>query len=72
MEKITIEVDNEIAKAYREAEANKQQSATRICNLVLKEILTNKSFEEIVEQIRQEARENGLTAEILEDLLKDE
>ena len=41
-------------------------------NLILKELFQNTSFEEIVQQIRQEVEENGLTPEILEELLKDE
>ena len=72
IKKITIEVDNEIAKAYREAETDKQQNATLICNLILKEIFKPSSFQEIVSQIRQEAQINGLTPEILEELLKDD
>ena len=39
METITIEVDQEVAKADREAEINTQQNARFICNLILKEIL---------------------------------
>ncbi|MEM1167642.1 MAG: hypothetical protein AAGJ08_00740 [Cyanobacteria bacterium P01_H01_bin.35] len=72
MENLTIQVDTEIAKAYREAEPEKQQNVLLICNLILKELLKNTSFEEIVQQIRQEAEQNGLTPEILEELLKDE
>ncbi|GCL35535.1 MAG: hypothetical protein ACKO9I_00765 [Sphaerospermopsis kisseleviana] len=72
METITLQVDPEIAKAYREAEPEKQKNALIVCNLILKELLKNTSFEEIVQQIRQEAEENGLTPEILAELLKDE
>ncbi|MGD1715860.1 hypothetical protein [Dapis sp. BLCC M172] len=72
MENITIQVDPEIAKAYREAEPEKQQNVLLICNLLLQELLKDTSFEEIVEQIRQETEENGLTPEILQELLKDE
>ncbi len=72
MENITIQVDPEIAKAYREAEPEKQQNVLLICNLLLQELLKNTSFEEIVQQIRQETEENGLTPEILEELLQDE
>ncbi|NEP81851.1 MAG: hypothetical protein F6K39_29065 [Okeania sp. SIO3B3] len=72
MENITIPVDPEIAKAYREAEPETQQNVLLICNLILKELFKNTSFEEIAQQIRQEAEENGLTSEILEELLQDE
>ena len=36
MENITIQVEPEIAKAYREAEPEKQQNVLIICNLILK------------------------------------
>ena len=72
MANITIQVDPEIAEAYRDAEPQQQQNAVVIFNFVLKELLKNTSFEEIVQQIRQEATEKGLTAEILEKLLTDE
>ena len=71
MENITIQVDPEIAKVYREAEPEKQQNVLLIFNLILKELFKDASFEEIVEQIRQEAEKNGLTPEILKELLQD-
>ncbi|BAZ79203.1 hypothetical protein PN497_15385 [Sphaerospermopsis kisseleviana CS-549] len=71
METITLQVDPEIAKAYREAEPEKQKNALIVCHLILKELFKNTSFEEIVQQIRQEAEHNGLTPEILAELLKD-
>ncbi|WP_017295190.1 hypothetical protein [Geminocystis herdmanii] len=72
METITIKVDSEIAKAYQQADATKQENAIQICNLVLKQLLKPDSFEEIVTQIREEAKANGLTPEILAQLLEDE
>ena len=72
MENITIQVDPEIAKVYREAEPKKQQNVLLIFNLILKELFKDASFEEIVEQIRQEAEKNSLTPEILKELLQDE
>lgn len=71
METITIQVDPEVAKAYREAEPEKQQNLTLVFNRFLKELLKPSSFEEIVQQIRDEAATNHLTPEILNDLLKD-
>jgi hypothetical protein len=72
MATITIEVDNEIAKLYQEAEIEKQENATLICNLILKQILKPSNFQESVNQLRQEAQTNGLTPEILAELLKDD
>ena len=67
MENITIQVAPEIAKVYREAEPEKQQNVLLIFNLILKELFKDASFEEIVEQIRQEAEKNGLTPQILKE-----
>lgn len=72
METITIQVDSDVAKAYREAEIQLQQNATKACNLILKELLKPANFREVVQQIREEASANGLTPEILAELLQDE
>lgn len=48
METITIQVDSEVAKAYREAEIQLQQNATKACNLILKELLKPANFREVV------------------------
>ena len=69
MENITIQVDPEIAQAYREAEPEKQQNALLVFNLILKELFKDASVEETVQQIRQETEKNGLTPEILESIL---
>jgi hypothetical protein len=71
MEIITLKVDSEIAKAYREAKTEQQENTTKICNLILKELLKPASFKEIVDQIREETKANGLTPEILSELLED-
>ncbi|WP_107669196.1 hypothetical protein [Cyanothece sp. BG0011] len=65
MENITIQVDPKIAKAYREVDANQQQRMVHIWNLIIDEMVKNDNFEEIVQEIRQEAKEKGLTPEIL-------
>lgn len=72
METISIKVEPEVAKLYQEADLNKQEKATLMCNLLLKELLKPDSFSEIVKQIREEATRNGLTPEILAELLEDE
>jgi hypothetical protein len=71
METITIQVEPEVAKAFREAEPQKHQNASLVFSLFLKELLNPSSFEETVQQIREEATANGLTPEILADLLVD-
>jgi hypothetical protein len=49
METITIQVDPEIAKAYREAEPEKQQKIATLVNNWLKSIIQEKSLEKIIE-----------------------
>ncbi|MBP0011195.1 MULTISPECIES: hypothetical protein [unclassified Roseofilum] len=56
METITIQVEAELAQAYRAAEPQQQQNPN--------------SFNDLVKQMREEAAANGLTAEILAELLE--
>ncbi|NEP07429.1 MAG: hypothetical protein F6K25_16735 [Okeania sp. SIO2G4] len=72
MENITIQVDPEIAKAYREAEPEKQQKIQTIVNDLLKSIIQDKSLEQIIEEMQKQAKANGLTQEILDQILEDE
>ena len=69
MEKITIEVDNEIAKAYREAKINKQQEIQTIINDLLKQMIQNKTLDDIIQEVPTKAKNNGLTQEKLDDIL---
>jgi hypothetical protein len=69
METITIKVDQELAKAYQEADRKKQENVNLVCQLILKEILQPSNFNQLVKEIREEASANGLTQEILEQLL---
>ncbi|WP_107667356.1 hypothetical protein [Cyanothece sp. BG0011] len=72
MEKITIEVDNEIAQAYREAEIDKQQKMQTIINDLLKQMINNKSLDDIIKEMQTQAKNNGLTQEILDNILNNE
>lgn len=72
MEKITIEVDNEIAKAYRESDLNKQEKVNTIIKLFFQPEFADKSLSEVMENIADKAEKRGLTPEILEDILNDE
>ena len=69
MEKITIEVDNKIAKAYREAEINKQQKMQTIINDLLKQMIQNKTLDDIIQEVATKAKNNELTQENLDDIL---
>lgn len=70
METITIQVEAELAQAYRAAEPQQQEDAAFMFNLIIQELLNPNSFNDLVKQIREEAAANGLTAEILAELLE--
>lgn len=71
MSKITIEVDNEIAKAYREAEPEKHQKISMFLNVMLKKAIRPKPLLEVMEEASKQAIANGMTPEILESILND-
>jgi len=71
METISIEVEPDIARAYRAFNPQSQQQFQLLVSSILKRSL-EKSLEDIVADLRDEAQANGLTPEILEKLLADE
>jgi len=75
MERIVLEVDDQTAKAWRNTSAKLREQIGKNLELVLNDSL-NKSkdanFELLLQEIRAEAAENGLTEEILAQLLNDE
>jgi hypothetical protein len=72
METISITVDPEIAKAYRAFKPQRQEQFQVLMSVILKRSLEEESLEDIVSNLRNEAEANGLTPEILEQLLKNE
>jgi hypothetical protein len=72
MTAISIQVDPDVAQAYNSFSAQRQQQIQLIFNLFLKRSLEEEKLENIVADIRQEAQANGLTSEILENLLADD
>jgi Tfp pilus assembly protein PilO len=72
METITIKVDQELAKAYQNFEPLKRQEIENLLSNFLKKIIQERSLDEIIEDLQQQAKSNGLTQEILEEILKDE
>ena len=72
MENITIQVDPEIAKAYREAEPEKQQKIQIFLNIMLQKAVSQKPLLDIMEEASKQAIAKGMTPEILESILKDE
>lgn len=75
MERIVLEVDSSLASAWRKAPAEIKRQFTRDIELRLKEqvrLAEKDEFKEALSNLRRQAAENGLTKEILEQLLHEE
>ena len=74
MEEIRIKVNPTVAKAYKAANIEEKEKVTRILNEVIEYVLDKeklKSFFAAREVLSQEAQKNGLTQEILEEILNE-
>jgi hypothetical protein len=71
---ITIPVDADTARVYREASAEDQKKIQILLRLRLRELteLSGSSLREMMDGIGAKAEARGLTPEILETLLRDE
>ena len=75
MERIVLEVDDKTAKAWRNTSAKLRTQIERNLEQVLNDSLNKTkeaNFELLLQEIRTEAAKNGLTEEILEQLLNEE
>jgi hypothetical protein len=72
METISIQVEPQIAQAYRAFAPQRQKQVQMLMSIVLKRSIEQDSLEKTVADLRDEAEANGLTPEILEQLLADE
>jgi hypothetical protein len=76
MNTISIHVAPSLALTYEQANSEKKKKAELFINAWLKEFLTGKSSDEQLFEIMDKAtgiaQKNGLTAEKLDELLKDE
>ena len=70
MENISIQVDSKIAQVYRDSNLQTQQKIQTIVNDLLKLIIQEKSLEQIIDQMQEQAKTNGLTQEILDEILQ--
>ena len=75
MERIVLEVDGSLAFAWRKVPAEIKRQFTRDIELRLKEqvrLAEKDEFKEALSNLRRQAADNGLTKEILEQLLHEE
>ncbi len=75
MERIVLEVDDKVAKAWRTASVKLKQEIGGVMNQQIAAIIDKKEETDIIQflnELRQEMAEKGLTQEILDVILKDE
>lgn len=72
IETINIEVSSNVAEAYRNFAVNQRQQIEGLINSLLSQLIQERSLEEIIDDMQQQAMSNGLTEEILAEILKDE
>lgn len=75
MERIVLEVDSSLAKAWRRVPIALRQQLEKDIEARLSEqirIAEQNDFKEALDNLRNQAAKNGLTQAILEDLLNEE
>lgn len=74
MERIVIEVDDEVAKKWRISSQKRKNRVSQQVNIILAKELTDskEEFLQYLDELRSTMKERGLTEEILEEILKDE
>ena len=68
--RITLQVDADLAQAYRSASANDQSKLQLLLDLWLRELFVRStSLAALMDELSDKAQERGLTAEKLEEML---
>ena len=67
MKTITLQVSDPVAEKVERMSPSERQAVSETLNRIL---ANRKSLEEIMQEASEQARRNGLTPEILEELLK--
>lgn len=72
VEKITIPVDTEAARAYNSAPPEERQKIQALLALWLRDLVTAEpaTLKQIMDEVSRNARARGLTPDLLESLLK--
>lgn len=72
METITITVDEDVARAFRDADPHERLKLQALVNAWLKQTMKGRMLDEIIRDVQAQAQASGLTSELLEQLLQDE
>jgi hypothetical protein len=71
-EPLTIQVPSRLAKHYRDADEQEQRKLDLILSFRLQDVVESRgTLRDLIREISEEAQANGLTPEILEDILND-
>jgi len=73
MERIALEVDDRVAKAWKEASVEKKSDiANKIIVRIAREFFNDdkEAFMQYLEQLRNDMAEQGLKQELLDDILR--
>ncbi|MGL5034309.1 MAG: hypothetical protein ACRC6M_10980 [Microcystaceae cyanobacterium] len=71
MTAISIQVDPEIAQAFRSSQPEQQQKIQTLMNQWLKDAINISKLQMTMDELSDEAEANGLTPEILESILNE-
>lgn len=74
MERIVIEVDDDVAKKWRYSSPKKKERISQEINIRLAKYLSEsrEEFLRYLDELGKTMKERGLTEEILQEILKDE
>lgn len=71
-ERITIEVNADVARAYNSASDEQRLKLNTLLSLKLNEVVQfNRSLEETMSQLSRRAKKRGLTKDILDKILRE-
>lgn len=72
METISIEVEPEIARAYQNSSSTERKKIQMTFNVLVKQIMNTRSLEDTIQEMQAQAKANGLTQEILDEILNED
>ena len=72
METISFEVEPEIARAYQNSSSIERKRIQMTFNVLVKQIMNTRSLEDTIQEMQAQAKANGLTQEILDEILNED
>ena len=72
METISFEVEPEIARAYQNSSSTERKKIQMTFNVLVKQIMNTRSLEDTIQEMQAQAKANGLTQEILDEILNED